>query len=91
MHLVLRAENSFANGYSGCNTFRGGYELEGSKLRFKALATTRMACLSDGSDVETRFHAALNATAEQRVAGETLELRDQDGKVRARFESRDMM
>jgi len=89
-HLVLRAENSFANGYSGCNTFRGGYELEGSKLRFKALATTRMACLSDGSDVETRFHAALNATAEQRVAGETLELRDQDGKVRARFESRYM-
>jgi hypothetical protein len=40
--------------------------------------------------VETRFHAALNATAEQRVAGETLELRDQDGKVRARFESRYM-
>ena len=54
------------------------------------MASTLMACLPAGSDTEKNFLSAINATATQQISGETLELRDQDSKVRARFESRYM-
>lgn len=86
-HLILDAHETRARGFSGCNTFSGAYELAGENLRFKAVAATRMACLPDG-DLEQRFFAALNGAAGWRISGETLELRDGGGRVRARFESR---
>lgn len=89
-HLILRSENNAVNGFSGCNSFRGAYEISGDSLRFKSMASTMMACLPAGSDTEKNFLSAIKAAAAHRVTGETLELRDQDGKVRARFESRYM-
>ncbi len=89
-HMVLRAEKNAVHGFSGCNSFRGMYELTGESLRFKGMASTMMACLPAGSDTEKNFLSAIKATAVHRVTGENLELRDQDGKVRARFESRYM-
>jgi len=89
-HMVLRSDKNAVSGYSGCNTFRGVYEVSGDSLRFKNMASTLMACLPAGSDTEKNFLSAINATATQRISGETLELRDQDGKIRARFESRYM-
>jgi putative lipoprotein len=88
--MVLRSKKNAVNGYSGCNTFRGSYEATDTSLRFKNMASTLMACLPAGSDTEKNFLSALNATATQRISGETLELRDQDGRIRARFESRYM-
>jgi heat shock protein HslJ len=64
--------------------------MNGESLRFKNMASTLMACLPAGGDTEKNFLSAINATASQRISGETLELRDQDSKVRARFESRYM-
>lgn len=87
-HLILRSDKNVASGFSGCNSFRGGYELADGKLRFQSVASTRMACLPESGDVEKHFLSAINATAAQRISGEMLELLDQDGKVRARFESR---
>ena len=49
-----------------------------------------MACLPAIGDTEKNFHSALNATTSQQISGEKLELRDDEGKVRARFESRYM-
>ena len=46
-----------------------------------------MACLPDNG-LETRFLTALDATAAQRIVGETLELRDRDGKLRMRLDAR---
>jgi copper homeostasis protein (lipoprotein) len=89
-HMVLRSDKNAVNGFSGCNTFRGAYEMNGESLRFKNMASTLMACLPAGGDTEKNFLSAINATASQRISGETLELRDQDSKVRARFESRYM-
>ena len=89
-HMVLRSEKNAVGGFSGCNTFRGAYEVSGDSLHFKNMASTLMACLPIGSDTERNFLSALKATAAQQISGETLELRDQDGKVRARFESRYM-
>jgi heat shock protein HslJ len=87
-HMVLRAEKNAVHGFSGCNTFRGVHEVNGNSLRFKNMASTLMACLPAGNDTERNFLSAIKAATTQHIAGETLELRDQDGKVRARFESR---
>jgi putative lipoprotein len=89
-HMVLRSDKNAVSGFSGCNTFRGTYEVNGESLRFKSMASTLMACLPAGGDTEKNFLSAITATASQRISGETLELRDQDSKVRARFESRYM-
>lgn len=86
-HFMLSAEGNRVHGFTGCNNLAGGFEQGADGFRFKALATTRMACLPE-SDLETRFLSALNVTASQRIVGETLELRDRDGKLRMRLEAR---
>lgn len=84
-HLILRTEKNMAGGFSGCNSVRGAYEVSGGSLRFKQMASTLMACLPAVSDVEKRFNSALAASSSYRISGDSLELRDTDGKVRARF------
>lgn len=45
-----------ANGFSGCNSFTGTYDLAGGALSFGPLASTRMACASGpGSALEQPF------------------------------------
>jgi heat shock protein HslJ len=88
-HMVLAREGSRANGYAGCNSFAGSFKQEGEALRFGPLAVTRRACLGDGADaLEASFLGALEATASQRITGESLELRDAAGKTRMRLEAR---
>jgi heat shock protein HslJ len=86
-HFVLSAEGNRVRGFTGCNNLAGGFAQGVDGFRFNGLVTTRMACLPE-SDLEAHFLSALNATTSQRVAGETLELRDRDGKLRMRLEAR---
>ena len=88
-HLFLSGEGNRVRGFTGCNNLAGGFERDAGGLRFKSLGTTRMACLPE-MDLEMRFLSALHATASQRIAGGTLELRDKEGKVRMRLEARDL-
>jgi heat shock protein HslJ len=84
--LVLTGSNR-VQGFTGCNNVSGAFELDAARLRFKPLATTRMACLP-ANDIEGRYLSALNATASQRITGKVLELLDAEGKVRMRLEAR---
>ena len=86
-HFVLTAAGNRVRGFTGCNNFAGGFEQGVDGFHFKALAATRMACRPD-NDLEARFLSAVNATTSQQVVGETLELRDGDGKLRMRLEAR---
>lgn len=87
-HLVFAKEGSRVRGYAGCNTLTGSYNLNGEALYFGLLAATRRACIGDGDALEAAFFKALHATASQRITGESLELRDADGKTRMRLEAR---
>ena len=87
-HLVLSREGNHVRGFTGCNRVAGSFEQDGDRLRFKPLAVTRMACLPEVGEQETAFLRALEATASQRIAGDTLELRDADGKILMRLEAR---
>ena len=42
--LMLDPTTRRMTGSDGCNRFNGSYELDGNRLRFSAIASTRMAC-----------------------------------------------
>ena len=62
----------------------GTYQLDGQKLKFGPLVTTRMACLD--MQTETAFLKALEATTRYEVSGSSLTLYGADTAV-ARLEA----
>jgi len=76
-----------ASGFSGVNRFFGGYEREGEKLKFGALAGTEMAGEPKAMETERAFHSALESATAWRIADGALELL-KDGKVVARFSAK---
>lgn len=73
----------FGNG--ACNRYFGTVKFSGDRLQLTPLGTTRMACLPAVMDQETRFLAALAATASFRSEGGKLLLVDQAGTTRVRL------
>lgn len=85
--LRLDAAERRAGGDTGCNRYTGAFEQQGEALRFGALAATRRACIGPGADLEPRFVAALESVRSQRLRAGRLELLDEAGRVRLRFEA----
>lgn len=83
-HFVLGG-NGEARGHGGCNRFFGDYRLEGERLGFSALGSTRMAC-PDVMETEQAFLDALGRTTRYVVSGEFLSLYENDTPL-ARFEA----
>jgi putative lipoprotein len=79
--LKLVPEESRVEGHGGCNSLFGGYELEGSTLRFPGLASTKKFC-EGVQGLETGFMQALNATDGFKLDGGLLTLQ-QGGKALA--------
>ena len=72
-------------GSGACNRYFGTVKLSGDRVQLTPLGTTRMACLPAVMDQETRFLAALSATASFRSEGGKLLLLDQAGTTRVRL------
>jgi heat shock protein HslJ len=85
-HMILQSESRRIGGSGGCNRLIGGYELEGERLIFGQLATTRMAC-PEGMDTEVGFVVALEKVRSWRITGQHLELFDDAGQLLARLEA----
>jgi len=81
----LLAEDKRVHGFSGCNTYNGGYELNEDALTLSRLASTRMAC-PDGMDLEQKFLEVLGRVEGYRIDGHVLKLRDAAGADVASFE-----
>ena len=64
---TLLLDGGHASGSGGCNRFAGSYELEGERLWFKALASTRMACDPKVMQAESDYFLALGRTARSRL------------------------
>jgi heat shock protein HslJ len=86
-HLRLSPEGKTLQGSGGCNAMRGVYQLDGSRLRFTQIATTRMACPDPYMSQEGAFLKVLEAADSFKLSGDKLELLG-DGKSLARFEAR---
>jgi heat shock protein HslJ len=82
--FTLLADGRKVQGSAGCNRIRGTYKLDGEKLKFGPLATTRMAC--PAMETETAFLKALEATTRYEVNGSSLTLYGADTAV-ARLEA----
>lgn len=83
--LRLDAAARRAGGLGGCNHFGGGYELDGTSLRFHEMASTQMAC-EHGMETEAAYYAALGKVRGWRLVAGRLELLDEAGGVLATFE-----
>jgi hypothetical protein len=64
----------------------GSFELDGERLRFGRMASTKMAC-PDGMEQEKRLLETLERVERYRIRGRHLELLDATGAVSARFEA----
>jgi heat shock protein HslJ len=73
---------------TGCNTITGSYQLDPNGLRFAPAATTLSACTPALAAAEKRFLDALTAVRGAQIAGTTLDLLDDAGKVRLRLDAR---
>lgn len=65
IYFTLNSKDNRVNGYSGCNTFMGTYKLEGTKISFSQMASTRMACPDSDineSEILSVFETADNFT-----------------------------
>ena len=89
LHLELNSEDLRVQGFSGCNSFMGAYELEGPKITFSRVAGTMMACAGDMS-IERGILQMLGSVRTWQISGESLRLMDQAGTPIATFESRDV-
>lgn len=71
------------NGNSGCNTYNGGYEVSGDKLKVGPLVSTMMACDKPAGvmEQEQQYLAALQNSATFEIAGDTLTIRDASGAM----------
>jgi heat shock protein HslJ len=82
--FTLLAEGRKVQGSAGCNRMRGTYQLDGDKLKFGPLATTRMAC--PAMQTETAFLKALKQATRYEISGSSLTLYGADTAV-ARLEA----
>jgi heat shock protein HslJ len=52
---TIQFEAGKVSGFAGCNNFSGGYTVNGVRLSFSALASTRKACEKPLMDEENKF------------------------------------
>lgn len=85
--LQFDTQNRRVSGSGGCNRLTGAYQSGPGTLRVGPVASTRMACLDQGTgERETRFFAALEATRGYRIAGRVLTLTGDGGQTLAVLE-----
>ena len=73
----LRFETDKVTGNDGCNNFFGAYKLDGNKLKFGMLASTRMAC-QQINDMDIEFNKMLSVTNRYSISSDKLELFEED-------------
>jgi heat shock protein HslJ len=83
---TLLLEEGNASGFGGCNTFTGGYELDGDSISIGPLAGTLMACELQKMAVEGAYMPALEAADAWSIDGDELVL-SSGGEETLRFSS----
>ena len=81
---TLTLADGSANGFGGCNTFGGSYELDGDSITIGPLASTMMACEEAKSAVEAAYLPALEAADAWAVENGELVL-SSDGEETLRY------
>ena len=86
LQLSAEEDQPLASGSGGCNTFRGGYTVDGAALEFGPAATTMMACLPPAMELEQGFFRILSLVKRSEIRSTWLILSGDDGEL-ATFEA----
>lgn len=86
-HLILRLPDNRYRATVGCNQLTGSYSVNGGRISFRGGASTRMACPPPLDGREDRLRRVLAETERWNIAGQILELLDQEGANIATFEA----
>ncbi|WP_028866193.1 META domain-containing protein [Psychromonas aquimarina] len=86
INMTFNSEEQTAHGFSGCNGFSGGYQLNGNQITFSPFMSTMMAC-PDMDETEIPFLKTLAGTELYQINGETLSLVDAQSRVIMRFKA----
>jgi len=78
--LLLDSDGN-ASGSGGCNGYSAGGEMEGQKLVFGEIASTKQSCTPTLNDQENRFFVALAATRTYQADQGKLLLLGEGGKI----------
>ena len=76
-HIVFSRSDDVnrVGGATGCNSMGGTYEVDGDRIRFVDLFSTKMACVEeDRMRQEARFLGALQLADRYAISGDTLTL-----------------
>jgi len=88
IHIILKKDGNRVQGFSGCNTIMGQYELkEGNRIVFSGMASTMMAC--PDMSTEANFNKMLGAIDNYSINGKTMSLSKAKMAPMARFEAVD--
>lgn len=86
IHIILKAKDNRLQGFAGCNTMMGSYELkEGNLIRLKKIVSTRMAC--DEMATEVAFLKVLELLDNYTISGNILSFNKAKMAPLARFEA----
>jgi heat shock protein HslJ len=86
IYIILKKEENGVQGFSGCNTIMGKYELkEGNRITFSAMSSTMMAC--PDLAIETEFNKMLGIVDNYSLNGTTMTLNKGKMAPMARFEA----
>jgi heat shock protein HslJ len=77
---VFGADGSMSGG-TGCNTFRGAYEIDGATISIGPLRTTRMACPPELAEQEAGILKSLDAASSFSLAPGTATLLNAAGQL----------
>ncbi len=83
--IILNTNGNTVNGFSGCNTFAGTYELKGGDgIKFSQMTSTLMAC--DDMEMEKQFNSMLAIVGSYDITGDTLFMYQTPPTAIVRFE-----
>ncbi len=71
--IVLKREGDQLEGFGGCNSLFGTYAVEGSRIKFIDLGSTKKYCEAT-QGIETAFMQALRTSAEFKLEGGLMKL-----------------
>jgi heat shock protein HslJ len=77
----IRFTQSRVQGNAGCNSFGGGYRLEGDRLSAGQVVSTKMACVGPGMNVEGRFFDIISDARVERRGADMLVLTGNSGSI----------